>query len=77
MIAEAPVVFIGRVAAIGGSEVVSPAEDEEGPELTVHRTRLDVMQTLRGDGLAIIDVARFDVLDAAPLEIGKGVPDLC
>jgi hypothetical protein len=59
MIANAPVVFVGRVTAIGGSEVVSPASADEGPELTIHRTRFDVVEAMRSD-VAIADVAQFD-----------------
>jgi hypothetical protein len=70
MIANAPVVFIGRVAAIGGSEVVSPASPDEGFELTVHRTRFDVVDAMRGDTASVVDVAQFDLLEAVPFEIG-------
>jgi len=70
MIAHAPVVFIGRVAAIGGSEVVSPASPDEGFELTVHRTRFDVVEAMRGDTASVVDVAQFDVVEPVPFEIG-------
>ena len=69
MIANAPVVFVGRVAAIGGSEVVSPASADEGPELTVHRTRFDVVEAMRGD-VSIVDVAQFDWGEPVSFEVG-------
>jgi hypothetical protein len=70
MISRAPMVFLGRVSAIGGSEVVSPTSAEEGPALTVHRTRFEVLRSLRGDLPAVIDISEFDVLGAAAFEIG-------
>lgn len=71
MIASAPLVFAGRVTAVGGSEVVSPGGESDEPELTVHRTRFDVVQSLYGDVPSTIDIAQFDVESAVPLKVGS------
>lgn len=71
MIARAPMVFLGRVVAIGGSEVVSAASAAEGPALTVHRTRFEVLRAMRGDVPSVVDISEFDALGATPFEIGS------
>jgi hypothetical protein len=64
MLADAPLVFVGRVSRVGGSEHV-------GGSLTVHRTRFEVLCALRGDMTALVDIAQFDGSDAFPFEVGE------
>ncbi|MFN8221961.1 MAG: hypothetical protein U0R50_01785 [Gaiellales bacterium] len=71
MISSAPIVFIGRALDVGGSEVVSPAGATESVPLTVHRTRFEIIRTLRGDVPLVLDITQFDVEESFPFEIGK------
>ena len=70
MLRDAPMAFVGTVTAIGGSEVISPSTQAEGPELTVHRTRFSVLRKLRGDVPDTVDITEFDSVDATLLNAG-------
>jgi hypothetical protein len=63
-IAQADLVFVGTVAAIGGEETVAgvPAQ----------RVRYDVEQSLRGDAAAQVDLTSAISLETSfPAEVGK------
>jgi hypothetical protein len=70
LIDEAAVVFVGRVEAIGGSEVVSPGRPAAFGIHSSHRTRFRVDEQLRGARAAKIDVSVLDVPEFAVFEVG-------
>jgi len=61
MLSDAPIVFIGRVEEIGGSEVVSPSADAGLGSRSSHRTRLSVIDQFRGPTADRIDVSLLDL----------------
>jgi hypothetical protein len=71
MIDDAPIVFEGRVTAVGGSEVVSPVDENQPVVLTVHRTRFDVMRPLHGEVPTVVDIAQLDGDQAVPFKVGE------
>jgi hypothetical protein len=69
MIADADVVLVGTVTAIGGREEIS--RDEEGFVLTANRVRYRIQRVLRGDPVDQIDLTNLTLGEAAfPAAVG-------
>jgi hypothetical protein len=73
LVARAEIVFIGTVADIGGSEVVTPAGAPGEPFLlTRHRVRFAVEKTMRGGETESIGISLLDIPETnVDFEVGK------
>ena len=71
MVETAEVIFVGRVEAIGGSEIVSPGRAAGFGLHSSHRTRFSVDEHFRGPKAAKIDVSVLDLPEFAVFEVGK------
>ncbi len=70
MIARANLVFVGTVAEIGGTEILS--RDEEGFALEANRVRYRIDRVLRGDAVDQIDITNLALGEATfPAGVGE------